>query len=288
MGNSLLTRAAASAKSVLPPAVREVLWRLRAMPRRQAARMVAAVQPAQLPVALRMYYWDPAVPPGRVALRIRSLPRPVVLRAGTSDMAVFGQVFLERQYDGLPVRDPRVIVDAGANVGLASLFFLRKYPNARVIALEPDPENLPVAEENLRPYRDRCVLLPGALWSAGTELAIKRSRDHWATQVVADSAAEGKVTAYSLADLTRMFDLPAIDLLKVDIEGAEAEVFGAGGPAVLDGVRCCAIELHGTACRDAFFAAARKHPFRFYEQGELTVAWRTTAGTPARSVGAPA
>ncbi len=50
-----------------------------------------------------------------------------------------------------------------------------------------------------------------------------------------------------------MFGLSVIDLLKIDIEGAETDVFGIGGPAVLDKVRCCAVELHGAECQAAFF-----------------------------------
>jgi FkbM family methyltransferase len=276
--NRLISLAAAPARACLPRDTWEVLWRLRSMPAAQAARMVARIRPAELLTATRMYYRDPALPAGRFTLNVRGLPHPVVLRTKTSDMQVFGQVFLERQYSGLPIRDPRVIIDAGANIGLASLFFLRKYPKARVIAVEPDPENLEVAEANLYPYRHRCTLVPGALWSSRTRLAIKRVWTHWATQVEVGPDGTNDVEAYPLDDLKTMFDLPEIDLLKIDIEGAETEVFGTGGPAVLDGVRCCAVELHGEACRKAFFSAAG-NPFRFYEQGELTIAWRAALGT---------
>jgi FkbM family methyltransferase len=271
----LITSTTTAAKGCLPNNTREVLWRLRGMPRQKAYQMIKAVRPADLLTALRMHYADPTVPAGRVRIGAWRLPGPIVLRSRTSDIRVFDQVFLDRQYDRMPVRDPRVIVDAGANIGLASLFLLRKYPDVRVIAIEPDPENLPLAEKNLHPYRDRCILLPGALWSMRARLSIKRSWAHWATQVVAEPTGGTEVQGYSLADLKTMFGLTAIDLLKIDIEGAELEVFGKGGPAVLEGVRCCAVELHGDVCREAFFAAAAAHQFKYDERGELTIAWRS-------------
>jgi len=224
------------------------------MPKAEAHQAIVRIRPTQLLTALRMYYRDPAVPPGRVSFNVRGLSHPVVVRAQTTDMPVFGQVFFERQYDRLPVRDPRVIIDAGANIGLASLYFLRKYPHTHVIALEPDPENFEIAEENLRPYRKRCTLIPGALWSTRTRLSLSRGGGHWRTQVVAHSSNDKcEVEAYSLADLKAMFNLSVIDLLKIDIEGAETEVFRSGGAAVLDKVRCCAIELHGGECQATFF-----------------------------------
>src|SRR6266404_7744998 len=64
---------------------------------------------------------------------------PVYLRIGTTDLTVYRQVFIERQYEhSLPI-SPKVIVDAGANIGLSAVFFANKYPDSLVFAVEPSP-----------------------------------------------------------------------------------------------------------------------------------------------------
>jgi hypothetical protein len=85
---------------------------------------------------------------------------PVYFRAGESDVAGFRQVFQDRAYSR---SDPRLsaryqsilkagkiptIVDAGANVGAASLWFLQQFPEAAVVAIEPEPGNLSVLRKN--------------------------------------------------------------------------------------------------------------------------------------------
>jgi FkbM family methyltransferase len=245
------------------------------MPRAEAARLLGSVRLADVPTVARHYFHGGQVGDGPLTVGVRGYRRPVRLRPGSSDFAVFSQVFLQGQYAGLPVRAPRVIIDAGANIGLASLFFLRRYPRARVIALEPEPENFAVAAANLRPYRHRCTLVRGALWSHTTRLALRPGTAHWAAQVMpAAAGGDGLVPAYSLADLMAGHGLPFVDLLKVDIEGAEEEVFRAGRDTVLRRVGCCAVELHGPACEAAFREAVRRHGFASYRRGELTVATR--------------
>ena len=82
------------------------------------------------------------------------------------------------------------IIDAGANIGLASIYLLRRFPLARVIAIEPDRENFEIAKHNLRMLSARCRLVHGAVWSAAGALGVRRGTfgdgRHWAT---ADRAA---------------------------------------------------------------------------------------------------
>ncbi len=93
-------------------------------------------------------------------LALRRYLRAVVLRNATSDFRVFHQVFIEGQYADLPVEDPpRHRGRRRANIGLTSLFFLRRYPQARVIAIEPDPENFAFPRRE-QPSRVRKSLHP--------------------------------------------------------------------------------------------------------------------------------
>src|SRR5579863_2728165 len=79
-----------------------------------------------------------------VAVTLPFLRHPVRLRPGTSDVEVLWDVFARDTYR-IPFRTPRgpsVIVDAGANIGITSIYFSSLYPRARVIAIEPEPSNL--------------------------------------------------------------------------------------------------------------------------------------------------
>ncbi len=213
----------------------------------------------------------------RTAIWLNDSRFPIALRKGTSDFEVFRHVFLSQQYHSLCHGDPRVIVDAGANIGLTSLYFLHRYPKARVIALEPDPENYELAELNLRPFKDRCELLNAALWSHDTMLALERGkfRDgrHWASQVVpVNGKSEIAVPAYSVTSLMNRYNLRHLDILKIDIEGAESVVFGDGETDFLRRTANCAVECHDAKASDIFRKAALEHGCTLVRDGELTIA----------------
>jgi FkbM family methyltransferase len=216
-------------------------------------------------------------PPGRTAIWIRGLEYPIQLRNGTSDFAVFTQVFLMRQYDLPIVPNAEIIIDAGANVGLASLFFLWRNPKVRIVSIEPDAENYEIACENLAPFANNCRVVHGALWSESRTLALSRGtfRDgrHWASQTLPDENASSEhVRAYTVDEILSEAAFDHIDLLKVDIEGAELQVFRDGSTSFMDRTRCCAVECHGKVAAQAFLDAATAHGFATRRQRELTVA----------------
>jgi len=66
---------------------------------------------------------------------------PLDLRVPSSDIKSYRQVFLKQQYGFSYKGQPQVIVDAGANIGLVSILFANKYPNAKIIAIEPENSN---------------------------------------------------------------------------------------------------------------------------------------------------
>ena len=88
------------------------------------------------------------------------------------------------------------------------------------------------------------------------------------------AGCEETVAAYSLNRLLEQFGFPRIDLLKVDIEGAELSVFRDGDTSFLADTACFAIECHGPDCQHAFALAAEGYGFRLRQCGELTVATR--------------
>ena len=64
-------------------------------------------------------------------LVVPGLKRPLSLRPGTTDVEVFKEIFVNRDYDIALNSKPQAIIDAGACIGLTSIFFANKYPQAK-------------------------------------------------------------------------------------------------------------------------------------------------------------
>lgn len=211
-----------------------------------------------------------------LSVRPRGCRHPFALRIPSSDLRTFEQIFRQREYAFETDRAPGVIVDAGANIGLAAIYLANRYPEARIIALEPEAENFALLSANVAPY-PQITPVQAALWHRNGEVAVA---DHgwgaWAfVTVERDGPAPGDavlrhgVAAVTVDGLMDTYKLDRIDLLKVDIEGAEMEVFGDTA-AWIDRVDAVAIELHEAlrpGC-SAVFGAGCSGLATAWEQGE--------------------
>src|SRR5688572_17981519 len=85
---------------------------------------------------------------------IPGLAHPIYFRPNSSDVHTFREIFLRQEYAiQLPAAiKPQVIIDAGANVGFTTLFFLKRYPNAKILSLEPDNQNYELLKRNTSGY----------------------------------------------------------------------------------------------------------------------------------------
>jgi FkbM family methyltransferase len=188
----------------------------------------------------------------RVQVRVPGLDRDVVVRMGETDPEVFAQIFVRNEYKHpmLPEK-ARVILDAGANVGYSVLFFRRLYPAARIIAVEPDPTNFAMLRENCEHLSD-VHLVHAALWNACGTLGLQFSGDagralgSWGvrTMAAAQPVSGLETTAVDAESLMRQFGLDRIDIFKIDIEGAEREVFSDATAAWYERVALFVLETH--------------------------------------------
>jgi len=217
---------------------------------------------------------DLAVPLNSVI--VPGLPFPFWFRDGTSDLLVISQIFVRREYELVAkLKNVRTIVDLGANIGGAAVFFLNLFPLARVIAVEPSIENIAVLERNLAPYRERATLVRAAVWPNETALNIVHGqfRDglDWSTQVSpSDERTDSTVRGMPMRQLASEQDIESFDLLKIDIEGAERELF-LGDTDWLRDVRNFCIELHDEDCRLATMNALRPYRFLVETREETTL-----------------
>jgi FkbM family methyltransferase len=194
-------------------------------------------------------------------IKIPGLKAPFFLRKDTTDVAMFDQVFLYDDYKIEFSFEPKIIIDAGANVGLFSILMKNRFPAAKVICIEPDKENCEVLRKNLSPYNNVEIVNAG-LWNSVTKLTIqdKYNAGHSAL-VVEEDAINGKVSAVTIGSLMQSYGLQQIDILKIDIETSEKEVFLKNYEQWLPKVRVIIIELHDwlkPGCSKVFFEAINK------------------------------
>ena len=172
----------------------------------------------------------------------------VRLRPHTGDVFIFYEVLAFDAYalpdEYLPPGGVRTIVDCGANVGITSIFFSERYPDARIFAVEPDPENFALLQRNTAAI-DRIVPLRAAIvGSRRGRVRFSTDRPAWGNRVLGDTASEEhvEVEAVTIDELMQDESIEHIDILKVDIEGGEIDLFR--NPDFLSKVDLLMIELH--------------------------------------------
>jgi FkbM family methyltransferase len=165
-------------------------------------------------------------------LRHPDLAFPFVIRVPSSDVRTYEQVFVEREFDFDVGKPPETIVDAGANIGLTSIYLAGRFPRAKIIAIEPEESNLAILRRNIAPY-DNIVSLAGALWHRDSMISlVDPGLGKWGF-MTRSSDGPGDVPGEVIQEVRGMTvgtimeeqGLDRIDILKVDIEGAEREVF---------------------------------------------------------------
>lgn len=165
---------------------------------------------------------------------------PVHLRYRETDAAVLRQVFSRREYNlsRFPQRHriqaayermlgegkTPLIIDAGANIGLAAIWFAKQYPEARIVSIEPDPGNLDICRANVAPFAN-ITLVEGAIGARAGRVDLVNPKGR-ADGVRTERGENGAVQIYSIADLrARGGENTELLLVKVDIEGFESDLF---------------------------------------------------------------
>jgi FkbM family methyltransferase len=157
---------------------------------------------------------------------------------------------------------------------MASVFYANRFPEARIIAIEPERSNFAMLKKNAA-YYPNILPIQGALWGQNVELNLSnpgagnwgyQTREHRASDNVVDT-----VNGITIDKIMEQYGCEYIDILKVDIEGAEKEVFDTSA-CWIDRVGTIIVELHDRAkngCSRSVYSATRdfEHEWR---KGELT------------------
>lgn len=209
------------------------------------------------------------------------------------DAEVMRQVFLEEDYrlqrlqnfssiqrlvEHISAAGRRpLILDLGANIGLASMYFAREFPKARILAVEPNPENAMVARSNVRGLQNVTVVEAGIASTDGTARMVDPGLGSWGFRT--ELSNQGSTPMLSVQTLmAQTADEGLIPFIaKIDIEGFEHDLFSQN----LEWADCfpiLIIELHdwmlpgqGTARNFLRWAASRDRDFVYFGENVFSL-----------------
>jgi FkbM family methyltransferase len=224
----------------------------------------------------REYLLRSVDPPSDELLELRLKPafggRSLFLRKRGTDPVTFDEVFLKHVYH--PVVENlggcRTLLDLGSNIGLASLYLYGHF-RCRCVCVEPNPESFKVLSRN---FPDgSATLIHAAVWSRNCLLNTDFKEGRFSTSIVRPSE-QGTIPGMPVAELIRRSGFETVDLLKMDVEGAEVEAF-KGDHSWIRKVRAIAIEFHSDTRRDTDFDAIMKeYRFHVIDSAHTTLAVR--------------
>lgn len=204
----------------------------------------------------------------------------VYVRSNTPDLEVAFSSLYDEEYGSIRLSHPKIIIDAGANIGTSSIFFARKFPDARIFAVEPEASNFQLLRKNLKQYPN-VVVVQAAFWGTNGMRKIRnRFTGHWGYTVAETTnriQETGQETnCVTIDSFMKEHGIESIDLLKMDIEGGEKDVL-ENSQGWIDSVTTMSVELHdriSMGCSRAFYLATKD--FNVFEKhGEKVTAYRT-------------
>ena len=173
------------------------------------------------------------------------LPFSIALTSGSfefrefSDVPTFWQIFFRNVYTVRP--DDRLIIDAGANIGAFTLYCLLRAPQAFVIAIEPASDSCQRLRDLIlrHGFANRCTVHQAALGDAPGTTTIEMQAG---SQFRVSGRGGIEIPAVTLDSIAAPHE--TVDLLKIDVEGAEYDVLPAAATDTLGRIRRIEMEYH--------------------------------------------
>lgn len=180
-----------------------------------------------------------------VDVDLASLGRGIRLRSHTTDISVLGEVVGGESIGQIPADlDAKTVLDLGANIGLAYRWLRLRYPSARFVCVEPSPGNREILRANVQAVDGVSEIVGACIGGYARRVKLTTVDGEWGFRMrdVADSE-EADTDVLTMDQLLQRTGIERIDVLKCDIEGAEAELF-ADCASWIDRVDCMVVECH--------------------------------------------
>lgn len=210
-------------------------------------------------------------------LRIHSHKFDVELRKKTKDLETFEEIFITNLYDVSLPFEPKTIVDAGANIGLASVFFHLKYPKAEIVAVEIEKQNMEQIKRNTKGI-ENFELQQKGLFNRKAFFKVEdpyNATNSFQIREVA-SSEPFDIESITLDEIINHKNWQTIDILKIDIEGAEKELFESNYENWLPKTKVIFIETHDRMrpkCSHTVTTTINKYNFMLYTTTEGTLVY---------------
>ncbi|MCX6818582.1 MAG: FkbM family methyltransferase [Candidatus Aenigmarchaeota archaeon] len=171
-----------------------------------------------------------------------------LIRTGTSDILTLGEIYIRKIYEDKKIKENSTIIDLGAHIGFFSVWYAKKSNNIRVYSYEPSEENFKLLQKNIKinkleknvnAFKFAVSGKKGFVkfFLTGNEATNTLYGDPKKTKIV-------KVKSTTLKEIFKVNNIKTCDLLKVDIEGAEYELFRRTPKEILNKIKIINIEYH--------------------------------------------
>jgi len=201
------------------------------------------------------------------------------VRTNSPDLTVAISCLFSKEYEGISVPNAKFIIDAGANIGASALYFASKFPDARIVAVEPEDGNFDLLVKNSQHNKNIIPVKAAIWWKTQKKNIYDQHTGHWGYTIAdgpGDWAVMGQeIDCVTIDSLMKTYGAEKIDLLKMDIEGAEKEVL-ENSSGWIDAVDVITAELHDqmiAGCSRAFYLALKDFK-RFEHRVEKVTAYR--------------
>ena len=205
----------------------------------------------------------------------RDIQHPIYLRRGTSDILNYRGIFEREEYKFL-VNPLNQILDLGGYIGIASVYFANRFPNAKILLVEPDPDNFILATLNCRGYKNITCLNCG-VWSHSCNISqtgqVGKLGGDFGKMFGETTLKNGTdIEAKSIIELMSIAKFDHLDFCKIDIEGSEKVLFDATDAFEwLDKCNIVSCEFHDRmveGCTDSGHKALMGAGFKSHRNGE--------------------
>ena len=215
----------------------------------------------------------------QMEFQLPHMANPVAIRTGMSDMQVFHDIFIWGEYSFLkPVTERTTVLDIGANVGYSSTYFAGIYPKCEVVAVELMHSNFEQLSGNTAFLGNRIRTVEAAVWSHNDGVSIAddtfRDGDAWSHHASEAEAGKNLVPSITMLNLMQQHVMPRVNICKIDIEGAEYELFADGNRDWTNHCDVILLEIHEDLATFDIVAAMQADGFHSFTTHELTIFYR--------------
>lgn len=200
-------------------------------------------------------------------LNFNSKITSIKMRTYAGDIDIFYEIFWRKAYS-LPlgiIKNPKIIVDLGAHIGLTSIFYSLNYPKSKIYAVEASKKNFSLLDFNIKNF-ENIISICKAIFTYDGKINFSNNEPLAYNNKIKNSGTP--VECITMNSLMAQNEIEKIDLLKIDIEGTEIELLSKDN-LWLYKVDNIIIELHRPYSIENLKKNLQKFGFTLYGKSEI-------------------